>query len=60
MLLGIVEHVTPLTECREVSGVVVAGVVVKVRTGQDHAGDWKTRSRGDAEETRLACFKGLR
>jgi hypothetical protein len=39
VLLGIVEHVTPLAECGEVAEAVVARVVIQMRAGQDHARD---------------------
>ena len=53
VLLPIVEHVTPLAERGEVAGPVVAGVVVQMRTGQNHARDRKTWGRG--MPARLGC-----
>lgn len=59
VLLGIVEHVAPLAECREVAGAVVARVMVQMRAGQDHARDRKTCGRGDACEAGLSLLKGV-
>jgi hypothetical protein len=58
--LSVVEHVTPLAECGEVAGAVVAWIVVEMRAGQDHACDQKTRGRGDAGEIGLSPLEGLR
>jgi hypothetical protein len=59
VLLPVVEHVTPLTERREVTGPVVAGVVIQMRAGQNHAGDRQTWGRGDASEIALSGLEHL-
>jgi hypothetical protein len=45
VLLGIVEHVTPLGECCEIVGAVVGGIVVQMGAGQDHTRDRKSWGR---------------
>ena len=42
VLLGIVEHVAPLAERREVAGLVVTRVVIQMRTGQNHVSNRKS------------------
>ena len=59
VLLPVMEHVAPLAECCEVAGPVVAGVVIQVCAGQDHAGDGEMRGRGDAGEIGLAFLEHL-
>ncbi len=48
MFARVMAHMTSLAECRQVARPVVAGVVIEVRTGQDHAGPAERQRRRDA------------
>lgn len=58
MLPCVVAHVASLAERGQVTRAVVAGVVVEMRTGQDHAGAAERQGRRDACQAGLCADHG--
>lgn len=58
MLPRVVAHVTGLAKRREVAQAVVAGIVVEVRVGEDHAGSVERQGWRDVCQTRLRVDHG--
>lgn len=53
MFARVMAHVAGLTQSGQVAGAVVAGIVIEMRAGEDHAGPAKGQGRGDARQARL-------